>query len=337
MALRLKIRGIYTTALTKFLLDSGYEIADPSAEIQERFGLPQARGLPKILIRDREDLQGIHIFGEPEPVSLLVRLLQERLLDAVLLEFKTGEESPEELTGESQESKDLARARLEFGGASKEALDDLRSSVTPTLTRHHRIRIIHPKKLERAEKELSGSPGRKRELEKEIFLEAILFPMRKSGWVWLEHIKPLGKPIRPREGILLEADERKILIKRFFSQGRYDGLSLPIEEGDYSLTEVQEGAWYVKHAYYSAAGKPKGEYYNINTPVELYPHGARYVDMEIDVIRRGEEEPFLVDRDALAILAKAGRIGTGLEKMAVQVAEKLIKGLGSRLGKKQPR
>jgi len=327
MAPRLKIRGIYTTALTKFLLDSGYEIADPSAEIQERFGLPQTRRLPEILIQDREDLQGVHIFGEAEPLIPLVRLLQERLLDAVLLEFKTGEGSPEELTGEAPESKDLARARLEFAGASKETLDDIRSSVIPTLTRHHRLRIIHPKKLERAEKELWRSPDRKGELEKEIFLGAILIPMRKSGRVRLEHIKPLGKPIRPREGVLLEADERKILIKRFFSQGRYDGLGLPIEEGDYSLTEVQEGAWYVKHAYYSAAGKPKGEYYNINTPVELYPHGARYVDLEVDVIRRGEEEPFIVDRDALAILAKAGRITVGLEKMAGDVAEKLIEGL----------
>jgi hypothetical protein len=327
MALHLKIRGIYTTALTKFLLDSGYEIADPSAEIQERFGLPQTRRLPEILIQDREDLQGVHIFGEAEPLIPLVRLLQGRLLDAVLLEFKTGEKSPAELTGEAPESKDLARARLEFAGASKETLDDIRSSVIPTLTRHHRLRIIHPKKLERAEKELWRSPDRKGELEKEIFLEAILFPMRKSGRVRLEHIKPLGKPIRPREGVLLEADEGKILIKRFFSQGRYDGLALPIEEGDYSLTEVQEGAWYVKHAYYSAAGKPKGEYYNINTPVELYPHGARYVDLEVDVIRRGEEEPFIVDRDALAILAKAGRITVGLEKMAGDVAEKLIEGL----------
>ena len=327
MSRRLKIRGIYTTALTKFLLDSGYEIVDPSAEIQERFGLEQTRRLPEILIQDREDLQGVHIFGEAEPLIPLVRLLQGRLLDAVLLEFKTGEKSPAELTGEAPESKDLARARLEFAGASKETLDDIRSSVIPTLTRHHRLRIIHPKKLERAEKELWRNPDRKGELEKEIFLEAILFPMRKSGQVKLEHINPLGRPIRPREGFLLEADERRILLKRFFSQGRYDGLDLPIDEGDYSLTEVQEGAWYVKHAYYSAAGKLKGEYYNINTPVELYPYGARYVDLEVDVIRRVKAEPFIVDRDTLAILAKAGRIGVGLEKMAVEVAEKLIERL----------
>jgi hypothetical protein len=337
MAPGLKIRGIYTTALTRFFLDSGYEIVDPSPEIQERFGLRQTRGLPKIFIQDREDLQGIHIFGEAELVSLLVRLLQERFLDAALLECKSGEESPEELTGELQESRDLARAHLEFAGASKQTLDEIRCSVIPTLTRHHRLGIIHPKKLERAEKKLSESPGKKKELEKEIFLEAILLPLKKSGWVRLEHIKPLGKPIRPREGVLLEGDERKILVKRFFSQGRYDGLGLPIEEGDYGITEAQEGAWYVKHAYYSAAGKPKGEYYNINTPVELYPYGARYVDLEIDVIRRGEGEPFLVDRDALAILSKTGRIGAGLEKKAIEVTEKLIKGLGSRVGNKQPK
>ena len=324
---RLKIRGIYTTALTRFLLDSGYGIVDSSAEIQERFGKQQTRGVPQILIQDREDLQGIHIFGEAEQISPLVRLLQDRLLDAVLLEFKTGEKPPEELTGEPQASKDLARARLEFPGTSKETLDDMRSSVLPTLRRHHRLRIIHPKKLERAEKELWNNLDRKGELEKDIFLEAILSSMRRSGQVKLEHIKPMGRPIRPREGVLLEADERRILLKRFFSQGRYDGLGVPIEEGDYSLTEVQEGAWYVKHSYYSAAGKPKGEYYNINTPVELYPYGARYVDLEVDVIRRVEAEPFIVDRDTLAILGKAGRIGAGLEKMALEVAEKLIKDL----------
>jgi hypothetical protein len=327
MVPRIKIRGIYSTALTKFLLDSGYGIVDPSAEIQERFGMQQTRGVPQILIQDREDLQGIHIFGEAERVSPLVRLLQDRLLDAVLLEVKTGEEAPEDLAGEPQASKDLTRARLEFAGTSKETLDGMRSSVIPTLRRHHRLRIIHPKKLERAEKELWRNPDRRGGLEKEIFLEAILLPMKKSGPVRLEHIKPMGRPIRPREGVLLEADERRVLIKRFFSQGRYDGLGLPIEEGDYSLTEVQEGAWYVKHAYYSAAGKPKGEYYNINTPVEFYPYGARYVDLEVDVIRRVETEPVIVDRDALAILAKTGRIGAGLEKMALDVAEKLIKDL----------
>jgi hypothetical protein len=325
MAPRLKIRGIYATALTKFLLDSGYKIVEPSAEIQERFDLRQTRDTPEILIQDREDLQGVDIIGEAERISPLVRVLQGGLLDAILLQFGTGKDSAGELAGKAGEPDDLARAQLEFAGASKATLDKIRSSILPTLAKHHRLRIIHPKKLGRAEKELMRNPDRQGELEKEVFLEAVLSPLRKSGLARLEHIKPLGKPIRPREGVLLEADERKILIQRSFSQGRYDGLDLPIEAGDYCLTEVEEGAWYVKHTYYSAGGKLKGKYYNINTPVELYPYGARYVDLEVDVIQRGGEEPFMVDRDTLAVLAGGGRIGSCLEKMAVDVAEGLIK------------
>lgn len=327
MAPLLKVRGIYTTALTKLLQDEGYRIVDPSPEIQERFGLPQSGELPEIFIQDRDDLQGVDIIGEAAQISPLVRLLQDRLLDAVLLESKTGAESAEELEGEAEKFKDFIPARLEFAGASKKALDDIRSSVIPTLARHHRLRILNSKKLERAEKQLSQRPERKQALEKEIFLEEILFPLRKSDLARLEHVKPSGKPVPPREGVLVEADEQKMFIRRVFSRGRYDGLDSPIEEGDYCLTEVQEGAWYIKHVYYSAAGKVKGEYYNINTPVELYPHGARYVDLEVDVIRRVGEKPFMVDRDILAILAEDGRIGASLEKMAMDVAEKLVENL----------
>ncbi len=69
----------------------------------------------------------------------------------------------------------------------------------------------------------------------------------------------------------------------------------------------------------------KGEYCNVNTPVELYPYGARYLDLEVDVIRRPGEAPFIVDREELAILAKDGLVGPGLEKKALQVAEGLLK------------
>jgi hypothetical protein len=327
MAPLLKVRGIYATALTKLLLDEGYRIVDPSPEIQERFGLMPSAELPEVFIQDRDDLQGAHIIGEATQISPLVRLLQDRLLDAVLLESKTGAESAEELKGEAEKFKDLIPASLEFAGASKKALDDIRSSVIPTLARHHRLRIVNSKKVEQAEKQLGQRLEKKQALEREIFLEEILFPLRKSGLARLEHIKAWGKPVPPREGVLVEAGEQKMFIRRVFSRGRYDGLGSPIEEGDYCLTEVQEGAWYIKHVYYSAAGKVKGEYYNINTPVELYPHGARYVDLEVDVIRRVGEKPFIVDRDILAILARDGRIGTSLEKMAMDVAEKLIDNL----------
>ncbi len=328
MAHGVKIRGIYTTALTKLLLNAGYTIIDPSPEIQERFSLKSAQESPDILIQDREDHQGVDITGESYLLTLLVRLLQETLMDAILLEFAAlSEPEGEREEDEGEGPKDIVRARFEFPGTSKAYLDAIRSTVTPTLARHHRLRIIQSRKVERYEDKWLGAPENKEKTEADLFAEMILTPLQKAGVVRLEHIKASGKPIRPREGILLESKREKLNIKRSFSQGRYDGLDLPIEPGDYGLTEAQEGAWQVKHAYYSKKGKLKGEYYNINTPVELYPFGARYVDLEIDVIRRTGEKPIISDREELAVLVQKGAISKALEKKAIETAEKVRKSL----------
>ena len=37
MSSRIKIRGIYSTALTKFALDAGFRIVEPSEKVRERF------------------------------------------------------------------------------------------------------------------------------------------------------------------------------------------------------------------------------------------------------------------------------------------------------------
>jgi hypothetical protein len=237
-------------------------------------------------------------------------------------------EGEKDLADELKEGQELCHAWLELGGASKDTLDQLRASVVPTLALHHRLRIIHPRALEKAERQLDERPEKKPDLGKTVFLEEVLLPLGKAGIVRLEHVKARGKPVRPREGILLEVAEGRILLKRSFSQGRYDGLSLPIEAGDYGLTEAREGAWYVKNAYFSKEGKMKGEYYNVNTPVELYPFGARYIDLEIDVVRRAGERPFIVDREKLELLAKEGKVNWRLEKKAVEVADHLIAELG---------
>jgi hypothetical protein len=324
MAKGIKIRGIYTTAFTRLLVDSGYRIADPSPEIRQRFKLGPTPKAPDILIKDREDHQGIDLIGEADGISGLLKTIQETLIDAVLMSFEPLGEGEAELIDELEAFRELSHARLELGGASKEKLDGLRSSVVPTLTRHHRLRILCPKILERAEKQLAERPELKSDLGEAIFQEAILLPLIKAEGVWLEHIKVKGKPVRPREGAVVEGKESRIVIKRSFSQGRYDGLNLPIERGDYGLTEVQEGACHLKHTYFSKDSRLKGEYYNINTPVELYAYGARYIDLEIDVVRRAGESPFIVDREDLALLVKEGKISRQLEKKAVEEAEKIV-------------
>ena len=168
MAHRVKIRGNYTTALTKLLLNSGYTIVEPSPEIRQRFSLPPTDEPPDIFIQDREDHQGIEITGESDQLSLLIRLLQETLLDSILLEFTAKAEVPEEAEEEA-EARDIAHARFEFPGISKAYLDAIRSTVTPSLKNHHRLKILHGKKLSRFEEELTPISREKGESGKRPF------------------------------------------------------------------------------------------------------------------------------------------------------------------------
>ena len=185
MAHRVKIRGIYTTALTKLLLNSGYTIVEPSPEIRQRFSLPPRDEAPELFIQDRPDHQGIEITGESDQLSLLIRLLQEMLLDSILLDFHARAEVPEEAE-EEIEIRDIACARFEFPGISKAYLDAIRSTVIPSLKNHHRLKILHEKNLSRYEGELWKNPGKKESLENELFAQWILMPLQKAGRVWVE-------------------------------------------------------------------------------------------------------------------------------------------------------
>jgi hypothetical protein len=318
MSTGIKIRGIYSTALTKLMLEGGYYIIDPSSRIRELFGLKETGAEYEILIQDRPDLQGVDLTGPPERVTQCLTFLQEQLLDATLLELVAVEEEDA-----------LVRATTEFPGSSKNTLDEIRRTVIPTLVKHHRLRIIASKSLEQAEQALQKHPEQKQTIEDQLFREEIIFPLETVGLVRLEHMRPSGRAMRPREGILINADARGIAFKRSFSKGRYDGLDVPIQEGDYGVTEIQDGAWFVKHSYYTKDDRLIGEYFNVNTPVELYPFGARYLDLEVDVVHRAGQKPFLIDREKLSLLCRNGCISCDLEKKAMAVAEDLLQTLQS--------
>ncbi len=313
---RLKIRGNYSTALTRLALDSGFEVVDPSTRVRERFQPEFANGSCNVTIQDRADLQGIDLMGEADQVTLVLTTLQNVLLDTMIVGFKpTDDNDP------------VVSASLELPGASKEKLDEVRSKVVPTLKNHHRLKLINSEMLESAEYELAKNPEHKAELGRTLFREAILAPLEKEGVARLEHVRPSGKLMRPREGAIRSMKEDRIVFRRGFSSGRYDGLDLMIRKGDYGLTEFREGGWYLKHAYFSKEHLLIGEYFNINTPVELYPYGARYVDLEVDVIRRAGEEAFVIDREKLDILSQKGCIGKELASKVLHTAEQIVRGL----------
>jgi protein associated with RNAse G/E len=81
--MKAKIRGIYSTALTKMLLDNGFEIVQPSLTIKNRFGLSDNSAPPDIKIKDRYDLQGVRVLGTSDAVNAFQPILHSAFEDVL--------------------------------------------------------------------------------------------------------------------------------------------------------------------------------------------------------------------------------------------------------------
>ena len=82
-----RIRGIYSTALTKLLLEHGFNIIQPSTTMEERFDLEEDIGSPDLDIYDRPDRQGIRVIGRAEAFNAFTSLLKDHLDDVILREW----------------------------------------------------------------------------------------------------------------------------------------------------------------------------------------------------------------------------------------------------------
>jgi len=81
--MRANVRGIYSTAITRLLLDNGFEIVQPSLTIKKRFSILENSAPPDLKIEDRYDLQGIRAFGTFEAVGKLQSILHFTLEDTL--------------------------------------------------------------------------------------------------------------------------------------------------------------------------------------------------------------------------------------------------------------
>jgi hypothetical protein len=61
---RVKLRGVYTTAATRLLLDAGYEVVEPSDAIRDRFDASFSKGPPDVEVRTSDEYLGLYIVGE---------------------------------------------------------------------------------------------------------------------------------------------------------------------------------------------------------------------------------------------------------------------------------
>ncbi|MEM2419850.1 MAG: DUF402 domain-containing protein [Candidatus Bathyarchaeia archaeon] len=81
--MKAKVRGIYATALTKLLLENGFEVVQPSQAIKARFGLSDNNEPPDLKVKDRHDLQGVVALGTMEAIETFKAILHENLEDVI--------------------------------------------------------------------------------------------------------------------------------------------------------------------------------------------------------------------------------------------------------------
>jgi Ribonuclease G/E len=214
---------------------------------------------------------------------------------------------------------------FEFGGEARRELDGLRATITPTVDNHHAYKSmgeafslavdVAETLMEKVEAE-----------EANAALVGAIFGNLDTYFYTVEHVKADGS-ITHLKGVVRElSDERITLRRRMMPGGRYDGLNVEIEEGDYALTEMTQGSWYYTNSYFSASDVPKGRLININTPLEFYPGKVRYIDLEVDVVIRPNGRTELIDETNLIDLVGEGYIDKKLYEQALSVADQAVKG-----------
>jgi hypothetical protein len=79
-----RIRGIYSTALAKLLLNQGFTIVQASQALKERFNLEESDESPDLDINDHCDLRGIRVLGKSDVITAFLSLLSSRLEDVIV-------------------------------------------------------------------------------------------------------------------------------------------------------------------------------------------------------------------------------------------------------------
>jgi protein associated with RNAse G/E len=158
------------------------------------------------------------------------------------------------------------------------------------------------------------------------------YPTEGSA-VKIEHVKLDGSVLHLGEAKLLDLNQEKCLIKLhrvFMKKGVYDGLETLKEPGDSAITIGKIGEWHLTTQYFSKDGQTKGRYINLNTPIELYPYGIRYVDLELDVCVWPDRSVKLLDEEKLEEAVMKGfiteRLSQNIKAKAEAILEETKKG-----------
>ena len=330
-----RIRGIYSTALTKLLLDNSFEIVQPSEVIKKRFNLPGEDYVnvpPDLNVHNRLDRQGIIVTGNMVSLENLIDILRFTLDDVVFrnplrIPWETSYQYSHGSYLSNIQLSDVSSVDIEFPGLSKKRLDEIRATVTPTVTGHHYYKACGGRissMVDIAEKMLEE--GCLKDEVEDLLKENVWSLLPKLGSrINMEHAKIDGQIFNlgsAKIARFYKKDGRLILLRRFFKRGMYDGLKVPKDEGDYAISDVVIGNLSFRTRYFSRNEEYKGTYININTPIELYPMKIRYVDLEADICVWPNGEIKKIDNEKLEEAVSRGLISERLAEISSREIEK---------------
>ncbi|MEO3993452.1 MAG: DUF402 domain-containing protein [Desulfurococcaceae archaeon TW002] len=92
MFLRVRVRGIYSTAISKILSENGIELIDVTPSIASRLKINENRGLPAdVTVKTENDnLSQIMLIGFPEAVEKVSEILETNIPDMLVFKPLTG-------------------------------------------------------------------------------------------------------------------------------------------------------------------------------------------------------------------------------------------------------
>ncbi len=306
-------RGIYSTALIQLLVSSGFNVTRPTRSQSERFGISSWDAPDAEIVDSKSDRNCIELKGSSDVVESILDALRKTFTDLIILEVK--------------DSGGLLSVRVGFPNDAKLKLDELRSMVAYTVPYHHYCRAGGEglsSMVTIAEDLVESGVVPAEEMSKNFREQIINISPRMGSLVKIIHLKPDGRRIILGHGKVVRKSNDSIrLMRRIMGFGAYDGLGVEKYPGDYAITEVSKFRPWMKTSYYSISGTLKGCYYNISTPVSIYPDHIHYFDLEVDVVVKPGSSPEIVDANGLEKAVQENRISEELKKATLKIAEEL--------------
>ncbi|MCS7142809.1 MAG: DUF402 domain-containing protein [Aigarchaeota archaeon] len=313
--MRVRVRGIYSTALCYLLHDHGHELVDLTESQEKRFGASSS-GSPELIINDTRDREGILLVGRSPCIDEVVELLRGISWQVVIKRFSGRAEGDD-------------RAIAYFPVGAKIALDDLRSRVTYTLPMHHHLRAAgrFPSEFVTILEELV-SEGR---IEPHVVEERVRRVIEGMGpgyrsRVPIYHMKVNGRHITLGPATVYYEQGDVVLERWIKGFGTYDGLNVAKTPLDVAVSRLVRFGWTMETRYYGPDGRLKGTYVNVSTPINVYETRIWYIDLGIDVVRVEGSEPRVIDEEELRELVDQGCVSRRMYEEALMVVKRAVTG-----------